>query len=489
MTISGVIELRGGLAWLADTSVDLRHFEDGVASEAGNFDFKTGQFNIKVDQSRGVLVAKLLNHRTGEVVGQGITRLSEIPPQVSKTGEIKNWKIPLYPLTTSFEGRVLSAYSYDKHIEPVKDAKIELDPVEISIQAETDGKYRLEEVAASSTLLVRAQAPDYWTSQVLLAPGQSEPTLLFKNKMMSAFWDIVRQNAGDSLFPDTGSVVWGRVAFNGDAVGGLVIESENNPTARVIYFNRLAIPDPNLKATTENGLFAIVDLEEGFQSLVAKKNDQYWGHANTIVSPGAISVVDLKQTSNRALVDLRVFDGLEGTPVPAQITMQSLPESFVVDQRGFSTVWLPVLHRLSFLRADPGEGYEPSLHTYIDSSDHVYVQAVRSDWINQVRTSSRIDDSTNTGRIVGFVQDDDFEVFLPGVENFSTANIKFFDSAGRVIQSDHGVAGGGFAIFNVPTGPQAIVVLGKKHNKLYTQVTASDERSVSVLSFKLALDY
>ncbi|MFN7262761.1 MAG: hypothetical protein ACK5UJ_03045, partial [Pseudobdellovibrionaceae bacterium] len=79
------------------------------------------------------------------------------------------------------------------------------------------------------------------------------------------------------------------------------------------------------------------------------------------------------------------------------------------------------------------------------------------------------------------VQGDQFEVYLPHLQNFDPQNILYFDSQGRI--TTDGQQGGGFIVYNLPESSQSIVVLGKEANLLNSKVIPVDLPSLNVLNF------
>ncbi len=485
ITFTGPVEISGGLAFTNDTIIELRRLdENGIAQEAGKFHLRDGTYEITLQETTGSIEAQLLSS-TGKILGRGLLRISDVNSSLIKSQQVDGISILIKPHVDGISGQVLSAYSFGDVEKPVEKAQVELDSLGWNEKTDSSGHFEFRDIANGSSVLIRAQSRGFLPTQQIVVAGSEAKFLAFPEKMISAFWDLVADLARKKGIKEGGNIIWGRVTIDSKPISGVVIESENAPGFKPIYFNKLLIPDPELKATSENGLFAFVNLEPGFHSLIAIKEGHYFSHGNILVEEGSIALANLLQSSKIDPVDVKVFDAIGGSPASAELVLQSLEEPHRVMTTGISKVFLPRVDRLSFLKAIPQEeGFEESFHVYLDSSQFLHVPLIRTEWLKNMKATAKIDDSADGGVIVGFVQNQEFDVYLAGHEDYRTDNIVYFDHLGQVYKGKFGVVGGGFILFNVPAGPNQVVVVAKKNNRVLTQITATDPQVVSVLQFK-----
>lgn len=299
--------------------------------------------------------------------------------------------------------------------------------------------------------------------------------------MIEALKKIIRDQSRFSQFDENGSIVWGQVVRGGQPVGGAQINVESASEYQPIYFNSLLLPDPALKATSDNGYFVVMNLPPGFHSLLASQAGIYLSHANVVTDADAISVADMTSSMERDPVSVRVFDAFNGTPQGAAVEMQSLPEA--VNVEGYATVNLSLKHQLSFARLHPASAeYMDSLAVYDDGSDHVHLPLISRKWLARLQLERKINLDPEGGIVVGFVPSIDYDVYLPNDAHYLADQIVYFDARGAI--TEHGVAGGGFILFNVKAGVQSVVVGDKNSEMLQTQVIPVDQQTMVTLKFR-----
>ncbi len=108
---------------------------------------------------------------------------------------------------------------------------------------------------------------------------------------------------------------------------------------------------------------------------------------------------------------------------------------------------------------DAGEKFEVTRFNFNRSAWSVEDPMIRSAWLESVKTEKKIEYTSNTGVVVGFVNSDSFEVFMGEDVKYNSSHIVYFDKEGRILKKPHGVKGGGFIMFNVPEGLRTTVVM------------------------------
>jgi hypothetical protein len=99
----------------------------------------------------------------------------------------------------------------------------------------------------------------------------------------------------------------------------------------------------------------------------------------------------------------------------------------------------------------------------------------------KLQEERKINADPNRGTVIGFVPYINFDVYLPNDTEYAADQIVYFDANGFI--TEHGVAGGGFVLFNVKPGVQSVVVGDKNSEMLQTRVLPVDAQVMTTLNF------
>ncbi len=477
--IVGPIEITGGLAVTNEHHIEIRRNDEGILKELGRVDLIQGTYNIDVEETTGSVVARLVN-KDGKTLGEGSFRLNRVAS--NNTNYLQGPKLKVEP-HADFSGVVASAYNPRPTDVAPAQTRVTFVKGVSDIPVKKDGLVAMDNVTKGSTTVMRVAAPKHLQTSQIIVSGQEFKTALYPSSMINALQDIVAQQRAMS-FEGEPSIIWGKVALDGKTLAGIEVSVESNPSLQAVYFNSFMIPDPQLKTTSENGLFAFVDVNPGFHSLLATRSDSIFGYVNVVAEEGSVAVGDIDSTIKSEPVPLKVYDAFSGEARSATVTMQSLQDELNVEN-GTQSLMLPHLNRLGLMRVHPeGANYIPARYLYNDSEEYIHVPLVQFSWLSAIKAFLKIDDSASGAIIVGFVPDEDFEVYIAGYDNFNQRNIVYFDMQGRVLQNRKGMGGGGFIIYNVPEDTHEIVVVGNRTQKIYSRVLPVDPNSLSVLTFR-----
>ncbi|MBK7961458.1 MAG: hypothetical protein IPK04_09805 [Bdellovibrionales bacterium] len=264
-------------------------------------------------------------------------------------------------------------------------------------------------------------------------------------------------------------------------LSGISVEIESAPDILPVYLNEYFLPDPGLKATSTNGYFAFLQVEPGFHSLLALRGDKYFSHDNVIVERGAVSISEIKTATASKPAKVRAYDYFSGISKEASVELQSVDHP-VQTVAGQATVVLPNLNRMSLINVNPDRPYIHATYQYNDVNDFVDIPLIQNAWLQQIQTRLKINSIPNRGIVIGFVGDEDFEVYS-ALENKGIVAV-YFDNQGNPLEHKQGVTGGGFILFNVPLGTNEVIIFGDRTQKLYSQVVPIDSGSLNVLTFR-----
>nr|WP_253715870.1 hypothetical protein [Bdellovibrio bacteriovorus] len=478
LRIQGPLEITGGLAVTNEHHIEVRRSDEGVLKELGKVDLTQGLYNIQVEGSTGTILARLVS-KEGKIMGEGSFRLSQLA--IAK-GFNQGPKIKITP-QPDFSGVTTSAYNPAVMDSAPANTRVTFVKGASEVLAKKDGLVAMDNVAKGSSTILRAAAPKHLQTASIIVSGQEFKAPLYPETMIAALQDIVSQQRATS-FEGAPTIVWGKTSLDGKPVSGITVSVESDPSLQPVYFDQFMIPNPQLQATSENGIFAFVSVTPGFHSLLATRGDAIFGYQNVMVEEGSVALGDVEATMKFESVPMRVYDAFTGEGRAAQITMQSLSDELEVKD-GLAMINLPQISRLGMMRVQPeGSDYVAARYIYNDKDAFVHLPLVHWSWLSAIKTYLKIDDAPSAGFIVGFVPDENFEVYLAGYDQFDARHIVYFDMQGRILQNRKGIAGGGFILYNVPEDTHEVVVVGERTQKIYSRVIPVDANSLSVLNFR-----
>lgn len=476
--VSGSFELAGGLPYGPGWRVQIARYEDGVRQEIGTSN-QAGQFHIQVPELSGAVYAQLIESQNGVVLGEGSLRLSSY----DDPHRLRSSKIVIKKSASEVAGRYRSIYDLASGPGKKSGSQQRLYSPTLDQETQTDasGSFQFSRVAAGSWLLLRGEGQGTARTLSLVRAGGDKNFTSFPTPMIDALREMIRDQGLVSTGQENDSVIWGQILQDGKPVGKAEVLLEQFPDIKPVYFNPLMLPDASLKMTGENGYFAFIDIPVGLHSVVARQAKLVLGHNNVVVDEGSVSHAEIEVSFRKEESTVKVFDAFSGSPLAAVLEMQSLEDALEV--QGSVVLTLPSVERKSFVRVHPkDEAYVPFLSSYDELSDFVHIPLITKSWMDSIRGQRRINMDASHGVIVGFVQEEDFEVFLSHEDDFSKENVVYFDSQGNI--SERGVAGGGFMLWNTKPGVQSVVVMGTRSERLQTEVTTVDELSISILKFR-----
>lgn len=479
--VSGQIELRGlpsGPQWI----VEISRYQDNIKKEDAKVNHKDSSFQIQVEDLSGTLQAKLKDTRSGQVLGEGSYRLSQ-DNRAKKTMVKITLEKPYDEVATTFHSFYQSSNALvadSRNIKKPVATEVLLASVNNEGKTDESGQYRFDQVKKGSWALLRTQGQNNYPSLFSVRSGTNHSQPLFAEKMILALKDIVKDQNVATEYAATGSVIWGQVLKNDKPVSGAQVEVENFSQHKAVYLNDFFIPDLKQTSTSSNGYFIILDLPAGFHSLLATMGSLYLSHSNVVVDEETLSITEMIVNETRNWTDIKVFDAFAGNPEAATVEMQSLPEALSVS--GYSQAMLPAVERISFMNITPQDPrYLKTTMNYEDSQDYMHVPLIQASWVQTLLSQQKLNIAPDRGMIVGFVDVDNYEIYLGYDNHFPRENIVYFDARGIV--SNKAVRGGGFLIVNVPLGPQSIVLAEGETEMLQMQLIDVNPEATSVIKF------
>ncbi len=478
--LNGQIEMTGGLAFTGrETQMVVKRVLDGQILERGRIWVSEGRFEIHVKSAIGQLVAELTTPE-GRVLGRGEMNLVHLKDIPTSDNRIYDIRIALRPTAEGATIRAVSGYSHGQQMMPVREARIEIQDYMEAQKVNDEGFISESTLNAKSTFVARASAPKHWSSIVIGQAEKPQDIRLFSNSLIEALINLETSGVGEAKVAGKSGIVWGQIRRDGKAASGVSVQMAGSYQA--IYFNEAYIPDTRLKATSGNGLFAIINVKRGVQALRVKSEGRTYPAQVFPTEDRHVSYVEL-DLEERVVTQFKVIDVLNmNSPIEARIRMVGTEE--VVPLRHSGMVEYSNGANPFMVEAEAGVEYEVSRVTLSGRPQNVHIPMVRRDWLTNIYNSQNILALPGRGIIVGFVDDEDFEVELTGYSAQEKMQIIYFDARGNVVPDrKSGLAGGGFVVFNAPLGLQTVYLHPLQSKETFSQVVVAEPEYVHVMTW------
>lgn len=480
MILSGQVEMSGGLAFVGgDYQILVRRLYQGQIYEKGRVWVTEGRFEIQVGKALGALVAELYNTRDGRLIGRGELNLLDIPGGTGKQSRIGDLRIALFPTSDGVALRPVSGYSTASRKVGVENPRVEIQSYTDLQKPNEEGLVTEPTLTRESSFVARAVAKDHWSTVTVGQAFVPQDMQLLSKTLVNALVNLSLPGSYDRDLALKSSIVWGQAHQKGHPLAGAEVEMAGS--YKVIYFNEMYLPDPNLQATSANGLFAFLRVKPGVQALRLKMNGKTYPAQIFPTEDRHVSYVEL-EVREKVISQFKIIDAMDlEKTVPAQIRLVGADEALPVSDSDF--VQYSVAANPYMIEADAGPDYELSRTTVTGAPQLIYIPVVKREWLYQLQQTLGIAPQFNHGTVLGFVDGQDFEVEMTGYGTKETMQIVYFDSKGQVVTGSRGVAGGGFAVFNAPLGLQTVYIHPVNSRESYSQVVVAEPQYVHVVSW------
>jgi hypothetical protein len=480
--LDGQLEMTGGLAFVGpETQLLVKRVVNGSTIEKGRIWITEGKFEIRVKQATGYLVAELFT-RDGRVLGRGELNLTQLNSVASNSDRIDDLRIALRPTTDTASMRTVSDNSPVNSPAVIKEARVEIQNFTDPQPVNDEGFMSEPQLAAGSTFVARATAKKHWSTIVVGQAGRPQDIRLFSNSLIEALININFENGTDRAEAYHMGVIWGQISRDGEPVAGAQAELAGD--YKPIYFNEAYIPDRSMTATGKNGLFAFLRVRSGVQAVRVKTKGRVYPAQVFPTEDKHVSYLEL-ELRDKVVSQFKVLDVLDmNKPVSARIRL--VGTDAMMNMANDQYAEYSVAANTFMIEADAGPEYELSRTTLNGSPHLVHVPLVKREWLRGLAGEKDIAPVAGRGTVVGFIDDQDFEVEMTGYPLQEQPQVVYFDAQGRTIPGNTGIAGGGFAIFNAPGGLQTVYVHPVQSRAAYSQVVVAEPEYVHVLAWSAA---
>lgn len=485
-TVRGKFEVKDGVG-VIDHIVEVRRMEEGQVRELGQVDLRAGLYSIDIENPQGYLIAQIKD-RNGVIIGEDRQKIINLAShgnyfegpfiRVGKpSGMGANPSFPNNPSSSNVVSNSRGQAQQKSHEEP-----------STIIASLFSNQHQLEKSKdqfgnisrnSSTISLIEDQKNVYAKIISIRQTADETETPLFTKKWLSGTLDYISDHQKIEFKSKSPPVLIGQVLGDGKSVKGAYVQLENHPGINVIYLDQFMIPNFKQEGTSENGYFLFVGLEEDNYSAVAFQNNKIIGQQIFIAEEKAISYQHISSSTTPRTILVRSFDAFTSLPVDADVIAPDVED--VVDvQQGFASYRTNNALGISNYIVRPKQNYMPINYIQDARLNHIHLPAINEAWLSTIQSTLQINDEVNTGTIIGFVPDLDYEMYIIS-EDYQRNQIAYFNQQGMVTAQP--TRGGGFILFNVPIGAQEIVVQEKKTERIFSQVHIVKVNQTSVSHF------
>ncbi len=485
-TVRGKFETRG--IGVIDQIIELKRIEEGQVRELGKVDLRAGLYSIDIESPQGILVA-LIKDRNGAIIGEDTQKIINL---LSRGQYYEGPFIQVHQpdtiamnphLPPNNRGGALSASSIKPAQAAAKNVASVFSTTLFSnqnlLEHPTDEFANISRHASTVSYLTD-ETNAYRKVLSIRQTADKNETPVFSEKWAQGMLSYISDQQKIEFKSSQVSIVIGQVTIDGKPAAGVQVQIENHPGVYPVYLDQFMIPASKQTETSENGYFMFVGLENGNYTTSAFKQSRIIGHQMFIAEENTIAYQNIVSTTTARSTVVRSFDSFTSEPVDIDLTTPDLEE--VIQTTGGSASYRNYnnLGVTQFLVRTNNQAYIPIRYVQDSRKEYVHIPMIQESWLTQIQTQRMINEIPETSTFIGFVPEFNYDVYLV-YEGYSRDQIVYFDMQGKV--SPIPVKGGGFILFNVPTGAHEVVVQEEGTDRIYSQVFDSQASQVSAAHF------
>ncbi len=457
--IRGFFELKDGVG-IVDHKVSLRRVFEGQVLEMGQVDLKAGQYQIAVGAFEGELVAEITD-KLGLIIGEDRRKILNL----SRTGHY-------------FQGPILSLgrpSGFAVNTQQADGRRINEDIIKASLFS---GHYDLKKTTDSYPNVARHSSTLSFTKDLkhklnptisVRTSADKTETLLFSQAWINGAKNYISEKIQIQYMSDTGVII-GRVTLDGKPVAGAQVSIENQSGLEAYYFDQFLIPQAEQKTTSENGLFIIAGVSNGSYQITAELGSRTLGSQQYLVESELTTYQEIAATSVPQSIVARSFDVISGEAVGADVMIPGQKD--ILNLESGMARYRSAAHSglVEIINRPHSQDYAAYVYVQNHSKDHLHLPQIKESFIDYALTTSKIQIEPETSTFLGFTALEDYSIYIAD-ENFDSQNILYFDSTGQLANQPQ--RGGGFLVFNIPTGIQEVILQDTKTDRTYSTVLYS----------------
>lgn len=492
-TIKGKFELKDGVG-IVDHYIELKRVEEGYVRELGRIDLNAGSYSIDIESPQGYLIAQIKD-RTGFLIGEDRQKLINLQSRGSyfegpfiRVGNPETIAANLGSPSASTAGTggsktAVSAFAAlagaNKPSANNSSMSVSLFDNQTTLAKSSDA---FTNVSRYSSTISRVFDPSgiYKNITTIRHTGDKTETPVFTSKWLSGVVEYVSDIQQIQFKSKDMAVIMGRVLVNGKSVAGAQVQIDSAPGVVPVYFDQFMIPSSKLEATSENGYFMFIGVEPAAYNLVALKQNIVLGSQMFVAETDSLAFQNISSLSVPRTKIIRSFDAFSSEPIVADVVTPEQEEALETEAGTALFKTLSEISVAEYIVRTNSREYLPIRYIQNSRMDYVHIPLIQESWLVAVKNFKKIPDVLNTGTIVGFTTELLYDAYLT-TDTYDKSNIAYFDTQGQVVSAP--VKGGGFILFNVPTGIREVILQEKAVDKIYSQVFNVVNQQTSVSHF------
>lgn len=485
-TIRGKFELIEGVG-IVNHYIELKRVEEGQIREVGHIDLKAGVYTIEIESPNGYLIAQIKD-QNGSLVGEDRERLINLQ---SRGAFFEGPFIRVgRPETIAANPALGTSYDSSSRLAALgKSNKTATASQGISVSLFDNQNVLVKpydvftNISKYSTTISRVFDPSriYRDIVSLRQTGDKTETAMFTTKWLSGVTEYISDVQKIEFMTKNGPVIIGRVLVDGKAVANAQVQIDSLAGVAPIYFDQFMIPSFSQDGTSENGYFMFLGLEPNNYHIVASKQNVALGSQLFVAENEMVGFQNISGLSAPRFKLIRTFDAFTSGVISTDISTAEFEEAIenVAGTVSFKTYVESSLGEF-LARAAGSRIYVPVRYVQNTKQEYVHIPMIQENWLLAVRNHNKIEEKENVGTIIGFVTDLTYDAYLVS-DDYNKNDIVFFNSLGHIVGEP--TVGGGFILFNVPTGTRELILQEKNSDRIYSQVFNVLDQQVSVSHF------
>ncbi len=466
--INGFIELKDGLAFLGTMEVSWVVGDNEL--QRGSINVPDASFEIEVSQLVGEVILSLYDN-SNELIGEGIIDLSLFPLNQSTITSL----IEVHPIDWDTAGAIVHSESLGSGVNKFVDgATIALYSFNDATESKENGKFSFYNwKKTNSRTLAIASKSGFVDSIFMLDSQKFAKIALFTEKYLDSFFNYLTDLKVYDV-KDKGTI-YGEISGISDKSGFKIYIENQKP----IYFES-GFATLDKEATTSNGLFAFVGLQDGDYKVLVEKSGEIIDEKLVIVEQGKVSPVhiDLGQVFKH----LEFFDPMRPNSPIQKVEIGFFDGNQSLDLDKVAPTFIPLKN-----------GAQPSLMQINTQPYNSQVFVSKNKTLQKIpylkdkklfEIAKSEDLPLDSGLIFGFVNSNiPYQVSM--VES-PVEKILYFNDRGHLLKDPTIEIPFGFIMSGFPMGLSSIVAETlDDHTVLATDLIYSEHDSVSIIQMDI----
>ena len=474
--IQGNVRVFDGLAWIPDQmKLEILRKVEGRFEEKAYLWEYPGAFQIQIKELVGQLVAQLRDS-DNNLIGEGEIDLEDLPVPANYEARVKDVFIDIKSVEQIQKVRTLSIHSLG--------GKEFLEKEVAATHASS-----LVEISNNSAELIAADLVDRSISELILEKegfiatrvkadfSEKQDVYVFPDKFIKALVSLVLDPHKAAIKGSDGiinGIIMGQV-LDADKrpISGASIELAEHDHLQPIFFNELFLPDPSLTATSQNGLYAFVDLKQGHYAIRAVQKSERFPAQVISVTQGVVTQV-LFEEAPKKRVTLNLASLLsKNSKIGGEASIFGADQNYVIEDSK-SAVLTTLTSQHQILEIQPQESFVPARVNFYPSKRHLNVFLMESSEVSKKILEVGLG-TFEDGIIYGPGLSQNYEVIVESMSSSEkVGNILFGNNWKSLIQKPYGSPGDSFVVLGLQPGFYSVAILPRDGEQVYSDLIFSE---------------